>query len=416
MMKTPVFACLLLAFSAALFSEESLEFTGSFWDTADSFRLSVVIEGESVELVWDGYPDNRIDREKGSPGRITYDLACTPAEAREMKRLVDGFRLSHPGFRMLIGTGLSVTAAKFLEEDLEYSYSYFSLQSSNHLGQRAENIPLLFQGLISDGDFSDHDRAAFFREVESFSHFLEAYEKALNSLATSQESGSPVQWESVLSFRDGQELAEDLEAERTSQVLGEVQSIISAVLSGPGLEEYFPEGVPGETVIALQNLYSTESNGEYSYPISLSTNGLEGDLENYWIPYPRYLKGFLEDYIHGRWSVRDIQGKLEHPFFEISLLGDKAEINSIQERFRFVENSDYLDFLFEEKGVEATNTGILLIDAITLSADGKQSVVEISGIEKGYTLLEKEASGWKVTRLLDESEYRNHESDWPWRK
>lgn len=385
-------------------AEDELVYTGSYWDTADSFRLTIDLSGSNVVMHWDGFSDGDPKRKTTPEKRYQETVKCTPDESEKLRRLVDRFELCHGGPMFAIGTGLSVCATRWTGGKEFYSYSYFSLNGWKYPGKRAEHLPLLLQSLIGDGDFSEENRFAFFAEVDAFGKFLADYRHGLDLLAECQEKQTPIPWKQVLAFLNNRLKVERSDLGLETWAAKEIGPVVSAVLSGPGLPSYFPNGVPDNIIVFLEHVYVTSDREGISTVVPPSPE--MGNPEDGWVLLPPEVRGFLEEYIYDATrlgsGIRPTQ--IGHPYLLVFAYGDNAEQQAIRERMHFVD-SGLAGYFHQLDPGDTSDAGVLSVVSMSFEKDNGRCVVQISGVDKSYTLLEKKHTRWEVLRLVDESDF-----------
>ncbi len=169
---------------------QELEFEGSFWNTADSFRLSVDFSKSPSKLHWDGYPSSELravfeNSDKGGgkapPGRVKFTTALSDDEDRSFRRVWKLMHLCNPGPQMSLGTGL-LTKVWIRRDGKERRMSYFA-SPRDFLSTAGQSLALTFQESVTGGGLSTEARAVFFRHLDSMEKQLIGFQSAFDELA-----------------------------------------------------------------------------------------------------------------------------------------------------------------------------------------------------------------------------------------
>lgn len=402
------FICSALLLSAIYTNgiSEELEFTGSFWDTADSYRLLINFEKSPARLEWDGYPDNDYGRKKSAPGRITFGFDLTKDEMSLLRALMAGLPLCHNGYQSMLGTGLSHTVRSLHNGKQKYEQRYFHIEPNAILGHRMSAVPFNFQTRMKNGGLPAPERSEWFKEMSDLVSDINSWEKTLKVLADARENDTKVPWTEILSTCLN---AEDLRVidlfKKEWAFAYEVEPIVDLLLSQTHRAEYLPELGMGQVVVRIDDIYKSEIDEWITTPPPYDL----GHDSDQWKIAPHVFLRLIEDFVSikgGRFG-----GWNQHGFFDL-VKPAEGHTQTFWERFEFIKSSNWESCLIAGKN-ENEPTSQLRIFTITFEDKMSKCVVLTHEEDEAcFTLLQVEDAKWKILRQLDSDDW----DDYGWKE
>ena len=389
--------------------KEELEFSGSFWDDGDSFRLRVDFSKSPAELHWDGYADlwtafDQGDKGDGKPprGRVKFSTRLSAEEDGSFRRVWERMHLCDPGPQMAIGTGLS-TKVWIRSNGAEKRLFFFAPPRENFLAQVGESVALTFQQAVTGDGIEAKGRESFFEFLGNLEKQLGNYQQALDLLEEAFKNDKAPDWGTIW---DAVRLREkpfdpDGENEYSSPEETPPEVVRSAV---PGiLSAYAKENFPDSRVaihVESTGSAATMEWGQLPHRAALDLTGEKGA----WAIVPAELKFLIEDFV-SQPSPRSSPyfPSENHPVFYLDDLSDEQA-----RRLRFVTSAPLYSHLFRGEvsreqaaqvnwkaiyalGVDKQGTTALihtvesneaLIDEYRKSDDGEWMFVQTKGYEE----------------------------------
>lgn len=387
------------------FSEE-LEFTGSHWDTADSYRLLIDFEKSPARLEWDGYLDNHMGRKKDAPGRIRFGFKLSKEETSLLQSLKDGLPLCHNGHQMTPGTGLSNTVRTWDNGKLKSEQFYFHVEPNAVLGQRMSSLPLSFQEKVANEILPEPQRAEWFNEISKVVAIINSWREALSDLTSAQNNRTEIPWPTILATSAAAwdfGIAEAFENEWAFAY--EAGPVIDLLLSRKNRSEYFPELGAGPVIVRIDEIYKNELDEWYSTspPCKLGSGSDEWKLAP-----PAFLR-LIEDFISvkgGRFG-----GLHQHGLLDL-VKPNEGHQEDYLKRLEFIESSSWTNALTTGKNKNQP-TSQLRIFTITFEEKMSKCVVLTHRDDEAcFTLLQVEEAKWKILRQLDSADW----DDYGWKE
>lgn len=406
-MKPGTFAvCAALGISAAQCADDFV-FTGSFWDTGDSFVLKFVLSEQPAPVEWDGHGENLQERKDPDKGRIRLSFTLSEEEDRIMRELVRRFSWCRTK-SMSLGTGLSITSHGEIDRKILLTRGFFGIQEEERLGRRGEALPQLFQQLVADGEFTAKDRTEFFAEARSLVDDLADYDRAYATVEQCRVEKTPVPWKQISEWvvkpYPEPELPEI--ADQLPRYEAETALVVDAILKEGGGERYFDPPLPSAMMVSVGAIYvgisiqHPELGGNEVLPKRMkSPSPARWEFLNpaFW--------NFLEDYALG---PEVFYGHLLKN--EMQLVGQGTKPLPAQlERTGFLRNSGFPSFVVPEAGVDDTKIGHLGIHRITFERNMTRcSIVTNQNNSAWVTLLELVDAEWRILRHIDYADWEEY--------
>lgn len=390
--------------------DDALIFVGSYWNTADSFSLTIDFSKMPAVLDWDGYADPSFayeNQQKGKlPGtaqRVRFSLKLTTDEEQLFRRTRSNFHHCDPGPSYSLGTGLS-TAVVLRQNGEEKGLHYFATPRFDLLAQAGESLPMRFQILVGENGLEETARAQFFRELGAFDDLLEDYDSAMKSLQSAMDASAPMDWSSVW------------ELVATASKALPWKSRVQEVPDEETPRELIEKELPQLLSAYSAHLSEAESRAVIFWIESMGTDtaALWGDLrlpgpgllrsENgKWACLPTALKLFIEDFVEIASTKRMPYQALEpHKLFE---LHDISEAE--RHRLQFIDQSNLYEFLLgrERQANAKEDTSEIRtarIFRLGFSKDGTRAVLFRPGGDGNvFDEMKKSTEGeWKYQRTL----------------
>ena len=392
---------IFVAVSLPLVVDAQLEFTGSYWDTADYFRMKVDLESDPATLAWEASPIPDGKWEPDFDKRETFTLELSEKEANSFRRFMDHAELCHSGFHMAIGTGLSVRLTVRGVSCGELSFSYFSNNYDMGMSPRnaaeAEQIPLRFAGLVDESSLSAEDRKQFFSEFGAFLIRLDIHGKNLDLIEDAYQSNKTPPWRRILDSIETPFLSDELDIEVTERTKEEVPLVIDELLREENTEHYFPTP-PEYTVVKIGTI--EETSPTYYWRVPAHPDIAKG--RERWTVFPTDLTGLLADFV-----AHPLLGRLVecewHEDLDIPLPSRWESDEEIGKRIEFLLRERPDPLFFPGPPPESAEISHLKIHSIAFSENLTRCVVKAPGAdgELRYTLLQVEDAGWKLLRVAD---------------
>ncbi|MBL9156056.1 MAG: hypothetical protein JNJ70_01195 [Verrucomicrobiales bacterium] len=391
-----------LGISAAK-SEEELVFSGSFWDRGDSFILRFVLSEQPAKVEWDGHGENLQERKDPDKERIRLVFSLSEEEEGTLRELVRRFSWCRTK-SMVLGTGLSISSHHQAEGKMLFSRGFFGVREMERLGRRGEALPLLFQQLVSDGEFSAEDRASFFVEVRSLVGDLADYDRAYAAMELGRKEKSSVSWKQISKWvvKPYPEPGLPEIADQLSRHEAEAALVIDAMLKENVREPYFDSPAQSAMMVSVGaiSIQHPRFGGNEVLP-----RAIESPTPARWEFLNPAFWNFLEDYAIG---------PDEHSAFileeDLTLvgLGTKPLPDQLA-RTEFLRSSDFRSFVVPEAEVDDSAIGHLRIHRITFERNMTRcSIVTNRNHESSVTLLELEDAGWKVLRHVTHADWEEY--------
>lgn len=410
----PAFAFAGLALSPAPGSDR-LVFTGSFWDRGDAFRMGADIGPgpPPYTIRWDGFPENDSRRDKDDSGRIRLTVNLTPEEARPLQLLAEYLPLCHAGHRMVLGTGLLVSASTWREDARATRQGYFHTPPRALLGRRMRDLPLRFQALTADGSVSGEEKKEWLAEARDFARDLRAWSEAITLLEKAREEEGPVPWQEI----DQRVLRErppftDTPPETEIAFARETRPVLECILSPETRAEYFEELGESPVVVRLDEIARDDNPSPmWSGLPMLPPRGLAGEANDWAVLAPARIL-FFEDFLVGRrpesgpWF--DSSGAwIEHPIWNVPSPAEDRD-TSFRERLAFLDSCGWESRLLPRN--DANNqVAFLRIFRLAFQEELSRCVVMTHRAGKPLiTLLEVVEAEWKVLRQVGYEDWEEY--------
>lgn len=393
-MKSGIHAIVAALLSTTLNAQEVLEFTGSFWDHGDSFILRFVLDESESRIEWDGHPQNLQERELPSEGRIRANFDLDAAERESLRDLTRRFHWCRSNVTV-VGTGRLTRVVHSTDGKGSVIGSYFHTSPDERLARRGEFLPLVFQSLVADGDFSEPDRRIFFKELESLSSDLADYEEAYLLLEQARLAQDPVSWD---------EIAKRVVKPGLSQEFPEIAALMpryqreSASAIDGMLKEPLTGAAAGRARALVVSVESVSVDHPDSGTVEVLPDAIESPTPDRWIGLPPSFRNFLEDYLQGPKGGVPIEWRTD---FEIWGPGGKPAEDQVS-RLEFLRRSGFLSYLVPVEGVAEREIGHLVIRGIRFEKNMTRCVIFTNARESRtpVVLLELENAEWNVLRRI----------------
>ncbi len=399
--------CLLPCLVAAEKSDVFL-FTGSFWDNGDSFRLKFVLDETPTRVEWDGHGENQYKRDKPDENRIGLSFALTEEEDQTFRGMVERFHWCRSKTTFL-GTGLSVVAARFVDEEPLFLEGYFGVAEEERLARRAEEIPLHFQRLAADGEFSDGDRTSFFDEVASLSRDLAEYDAAYESLERCRMEKTPAPWDRIAGWvvKPYPEYDDPEIVGQRPKCEAEASLVIDTILREGGAEHDPSDTPPPAAWIVTVGAITVETfeTNAYRY-FEVLPEAVASPSPRVWQFLNPALLEFVEDYVTGVGKT-GVVFSLDR---DCQIVGDRGEPDPDQlERAAFFKGSGFRSFAAAETGVEEAKIGHLQIYRIAFEQNMTRcSAVVRNGDSVWVALLELDKAQWRFLRRVSGDDWEKY--------
>ncbi|HRQ91033.1 MAG TPA: hypothetical protein PLA50_19745 [Bacteroidia bacterium] len=398
--------CLLPCLAAAEKSDVFV-FTGSFWERGDSFVLKFVLDETPARVEWDGHGENQYDRDKPDKNRIRLSFALTEAEDQTFRGMAERFHWCRSK-RVSLGTGLSLVVRRTRDGKPVLDRHYFAVESNERLARLAEEVPLHFQRLAMDGEFSDGDRASFFDKVAALSRDLADYDTACESLERCRIEKTPVPWDRIagLVVKPYPEHDAPEAAGQRSKCEAEAALVIDTLLREGGLE-HRPSGSPPPAAwLVTVGAISVETGeaAEYSY-FEVLPEAIASPSPRAWQFLNPALLEFIEDYVAG--SEKVLEFFLDHDFQIVSGLGEPVPAQL--ERAAFFKGTGFRSFVVPEAGVDEAKIGHFQIARIAFEQNMTRCSVGVrNGDSTWVALLELDEAQWRFLRRVSWDDWEKY--------
>lgn len=391
-----------LGISAAR-SEEEFVFSGSFWDSGDSFILKFVLGEQPARVDWDGHGKNFQERTDPDKDRIRLAFALSEEEEVIMRELVRRFSWCRTKSTVL-GTGLSISSHHQADGKMLFSRGFFGVREMERLGRRGEALPLLFQQLVSDGEISAEDRATFFVEVRSLVDDLADYDRAYSTMKLCRTKKTSVPWNQISEWvvKPYSESGAPEIADQLSRHEAEAALVIDAMLKENVRERYFDPPAPSAMMVSVGAI-------SIQHPLfggnEVLPRAIESPAPARWEFLNPAFWNFLEDYAIG---PGEHFARILGEDLKLVGLGTKPLPDQLA-RTEFLRSSDFRSFVVPETEVDDSAIGHLRIHRITFERNmSRCSIVTNRNYESSVTLLELEDAGWKVLRHVTYADWEEY--------
>lgn len=394
---------ILVAVSLPLVVDAQLEFTGSYWDTADYFRLTVDLESDPATLSWEVSPIPDGKWEPDFDKREAFTLELSEEEAESFRRLIDHAELCHSGFHMALGTGLSVRLTVRGVSPGELSFSYFSNNYDMGMSPRnaaeAEQIPLRFASLADVGAITAENRRQFFQELDAFVARLDKHRTSLDRIEEAYQSNISPPWNTILESITSPFLPEELDREIIRRTTEEVALVIDELLQEENTERYFPTP-PEYTVVKIGTI--EEASPSYYWRVPPHPDIAKG--RERWKVFPTDLTGILADFVAHPHLGRLVECKW-HEDLDIPLPLKWESDEEIDKRINFLKGARPDPLFFPNPPTDSAKISHLKIHSIYFEENLTKCIVEAPDAkgELQHTLLQVQDGEWKVLRVVDSS-------------
>lgn len=332
-----------LLFPSRSWGQNSLTFTGGFWETDDSFRLRIEFGEKVATLHWDGYPDPyyAFGRETENPPpppqeRISFQVELDDDETGLLRSVWMRFHHCDPGPDDSIGTGL-LTRVTVMRDGESRSFHYFAPPEFDYLAKEGQALPVELQSRLTPKGIDAEGRDGFIRVLKSLDRNLRNYEKALTALEESFTGKVPPDWEQIWEWvRRDETLREPEWLPEEERAPANLQATLPALLT-----TYVVERFPEKPTILYIDTMGKASALRWG-ALYLRGPQLLRDPNGRWCTLPVELKLLLEDFIELTPTTQGpYEGQEPHPVFDLFDLSP-AE----QARLEFLARSDLDAFLF----------------------------------------------------------------------